>query len=109
MHRLASVFLVLLAVAAGSVAARAEKRVALVIGNAAYQYTTSLANPANDADDMALALKKVGFEVIAVKNVDKRSLEMAMVWGAPHTGVHSKSGRPRTLMLRSTGFPLPPE
>jgi hypothetical protein len=78
MHRLASVFLVLFAVAAGSVTARAEKRVALVVGNSSYQFTASLANPANDADDMAFALKKVGFEVIAVKNVDKRSLEKAM-------------------------------
>jgi hypothetical protein len=78
MHRLASVFLVLLVFAAGSVAARAERRVALVIGNAAYQHTASLPNPVNDADDMALALKKVGFDVIAVKNVDKRSLEKAM-------------------------------
>src|SRR5262245_8013703 len=78
MHRLAPVFLVLFAVAACSVAARAEKRVALVIGNAAYQHTASLPNPANDADDMAVALKKVGFEIIAVKNVDKRSLEKTM-------------------------------
>ena len=78
MRRFASVLLVLLAAAAFPVAARAEKRVALVVGNAAYQYTASLANPANDADDMALALKRVGFEVIAVKNVDKRSLERAM-------------------------------
>src|SRR5215813_10746528 len=68
MHRLAPVFLVLFAVAACSVAARAEKRVALVIGNAAYQHTASLPNPANDADDMAVALKKV----------DKRSLEKTM-------------------------------
>jgi hypothetical protein len=67
MHRFASVFLVLLAVAAGSVTARAEKRVALVVGNSAYQYTASLANPANDADDMAFALKKVGFDVIEKK------------------------------------------
>ena len=78
MHRFASVFFVLVAVAACSVAARAEKRVALVIGNATYQYTAGLANPTNDADDMALALKKVGFEVMAVKNADKRSLEVAM-------------------------------
>jgi Caspase domain len=78
MRRFASVFFVLLAVAAGSVAARAEKRVALVIGNASYQHTGSLPNPANDADDMASALKKVGFEVVAIKNVDKRSLEKAM-------------------------------
>lgn len=78
MRRLPSVFLVVLAIAACSAAAHAERRVALVIGNAAYQYTARLANPANDADDMARALENVGFEVIAAKNVDKRSLEKAM-------------------------------
>jgi len=30
-----------------------EKRVALVIGNAAYQNTQPLANPRNDASDLA--------------------------------------------------------
>lgn len=40
----------------------AEKRVALVVGNA--RYTTSpLANPANDARDVATALQKAGFSV----------------------------------------------
>ena len=33
--------------------AQAEKRVALVIGNSAYQHTPNLANPRNDATDMA--------------------------------------------------------
>src|SRR2546426_646894 len=42
------------------------------------KYPPTLSIPANDADDMAFALKKVGFDVIAVKNVDKRSLEKAM-------------------------------
>ena len=78
MHRFAPILLVLLAVIAASVPVRAEKRVALVVGNAAYRYTARLANPTNDADDMTAALKKVGFEVIVVKDVDKRSLEMAM-------------------------------
>jgi Caspase domain len=81
MHRFASILLallVLLAVAAASIPACAEKRVALVVGNAAYQYSARLANPTNDADDMTAALRKVGFEVIAVKDVNKRSLEMAM-------------------------------
>jgi uncharacterized caspase-like protein len=55
----------------------AEKRVALVIGNGAYQNTASLSNPVNDAEDMAIALRAVGFEVIVEKNVDKRSLEIA--------------------------------
>jgi uncharacterized caspase-like protein len=56
----------------------ADKRVALVVGNTAYQNTPALPNPANDAEDMAAALRAVGFEVIVEKNVNKRSLEMAM-------------------------------
>jgi hypothetical protein len=78
MHRFASILLVLLSVVAASVPARAEKRVALVVGNAAYKYTARLANPTNDADDITAALRNVGFEVTVVKDVDKRSLEMAM-------------------------------
>ncbi len=45
-------------------AALAQKRVALVIGNSAYQSTPALTNPRNDATDMAAALKKLGFQVI---------------------------------------------
>lgn len=41
-----------------------ERRVALVIGNGAYQYTGQLPNPANDAQDIAQALKKFNFQVI---------------------------------------------
>jgi len=36
----------------------AEKRVALVVGNSAYQYAPKLTNPRNDATDIAAALKK---------------------------------------------------
>ena len=39
-----------------------ETRLALVIGNGAYK-SSPLANPVNDAKDMAGALKKLGFEV----------------------------------------------
>jgi hypothetical protein len=81
MHRFASIFLVLLvllAAVAASVPACAQKRVALVVGNSAYQYTARLANPTNDADDMTAALRKLGFEVVVVKDVDKRSLEMVL-------------------------------
>jgi uncharacterized caspase-like protein/nuclear transport factor 2 (NTF2) superfamily protein len=42
-----------------------EKRVALVIGNAAYQHGSKLLNPKNDATDMAASLRKLGFQVIA--------------------------------------------
>jgi Caspase domain len=45
--------------------ARADKRVALVVGNSQYtRITPKLANPANDANDIAQALKSIGFEVI---------------------------------------------
>jgi hypothetical protein len=56
----------------------AERRVALVIGNSRYLNTATLTNPVHDADDMAEALKSVGFEVILERNVTKRSIEMAM-------------------------------
>lgn len=40
-----------------------RNRVALVIGNAAYQ-NSPLANPVNDANDIAAALNQLGFEVV---------------------------------------------
>src|SRR5262249_56929196 len=41
-----------------------ERRVALVIGNSAYQYTSPLKNPANDAQDIARVLKELQFQVL---------------------------------------------
>jgi hypothetical protein len=54
---------------------RAEKRVALVIGNSAYTHAGELANPKNDAGDMAAALRKYGFEVIDGFDLDKASFD----------------------------------
>jgi uncharacterized caspase-like protein len=51
--------------------ALADKRVALVIGNSAYQHTSKLANPRNDAADMSAALKKHGFHVVEGFDLDK--------------------------------------
>src|ERR1700752_3923305 len=45
-------------------AARAEKRVALVIGNSSYQHVAKLSNPANDADAVAKLLRAAGFDVV---------------------------------------------
>jgi uncharacterized caspase-like protein len=59
-------------------AAEAEVRVALVIGNSAYQTTTPLANPLNDARDMAAALKATGFSVIEALDADKRKIDGAL-------------------------------
>jgi hypothetical protein len=46
-----------------------ERRLALVIGNKDYQNLPPLTNTLNDADDMARALEKLGFEVILRKNL----------------------------------------
>jgi uncharacterized caspase-like protein len=43
--------------------ARADRRVALVIGNGAYQHASTLPNALMDADAMAALLRNVGFEV----------------------------------------------
>jgi ABC-type sugar transport system substrate-binding protein len=52
-------------------AARAEKRVALVIGNSSYQQAPELRNPKNDATDVAAALRELGFQVISGTGRDK--------------------------------------
>ena len=53
----------------------AGPRVALVIGNGRYRHATPLINPANDAADIATALRKLGFEVIEGIDLDKRGME----------------------------------
>ncbi len=60
-----------------TVAGDAAVRTALVIGNAAYD-TAPLANPANDAGDMADALRDMGFDVIERINADKRTMVQAV-------------------------------
>jgi uncharacterized caspase-like protein/peptidoglycan hydrolase-like protein with peptidoglycan-binding domain len=55
---------VLAIVLAGTAPALA-KRVALVIGNGAYEHTVPLPNPANDAQEMAAKLRGLGFDVVA--------------------------------------------
>lgn len=51
-----------------------ERRIALVIGNGAYK-SSHLANPVNDANDMAAALKKLDFSVKLKINADQKSME----------------------------------
>jgi uncharacterized caspase-like protein/uncharacterized membrane protein len=46
-----------------AVLAQAEKRVALVIGNSAYQSTRELNNPKNDSEAIAGVLRRMGFSV----------------------------------------------
>ena len=55
--------------------ALAEKRAALVIGNASYAAMGSLANPLNDARDVAKALAGLDFRVEIGENLDQRAFE----------------------------------
>ncbi len=48
---------------------------ALVIGNAAYKHVPRLANPGNDASDMAAKLRQLGFEVVDGIDLQKRDME----------------------------------
>ena len=95
---------VLLAVATGwlallAVPALSAERVALVVGNAAYeQDVAALRNPVNDATAVAAALRRLGFEVIEGRDLDEgafydkiaafddaaRSAEMALFFYAGH-------------------------
>jgi len=55
----------------------AEERKALVIGNAEYG-KGDLANPVNDAEAVAKALKKVGFKVTLKKNLGEKGIRKAV-------------------------------
>lgn len=54
-------------------------RVALVIGNSKYGGDAQLANPANDADTVASALRELNFTVIKKTDVDKTQFEDALL------------------------------
>ncbi len=54
-----------------------SKRLALVIGNAAYK-ESPLLNPVNDAKDMAQLLRDLGFEVIYKQNASQTGMKSAI-------------------------------
>ena len=66
--------LTILLTALGLPALAESKRVALVIGNAAYKHSSELRNPRNDAQDVADALKHMGFTVIAGFDLDQSEM-----------------------------------
>ena len=71
------IFAAVLLCAGLSTAAHAEKRVALVIGNGAYQNVPRLPNPTNDAAGVAEALKRAGFDTILATDLSKAGMEEA--------------------------------
>ena len=58
--------------------ALAAGRVALVVGNGAYTHAGRLPNPANDASDMAAALRRLGFEVTIARDAGRTALNEAL-------------------------------
>lgn len=69
---------VLLVIGFTSRQALAETRLALVVGNAAYDNVTPLDNPVNDATLMAQTLEKVGFDVTLATDTSERELSRAI-------------------------------
>ncbi|MCF6199363.1 MAG: caspase domain-containing protein, partial [Hyphomicrobiaceae bacterium] len=56
----------------------APKRVALVIGNSAYEHSTPLVNPRNDAVAISKVLQELGFHVITSLDAKYRDLPKAL-------------------------------
>jgi uncharacterized caspase-like protein len=77
---------------------RGAPRVALVIGNAAYENVPALKNPVHDADDMCAALLRVGFATMCHTNLrdrdafDARVREYVDLLGPDTVGVVYYSG-----------------
>jgi len=66
--------LALAGIAATSDAARAENRLALVIGQSAYRTVTALPNPANDANAMSKLLTDAGFDVTLADDLTQKDM-----------------------------------
>lgn len=90
---------------------RQTRRVALVIGNAAYEVGPSLQNPVNDAHDMASALEKLGFDrVILVTDANQLAMEGAVedFWAElknSHAGVFYYAGH--GMQLEGENYLIP--
>src|SRR5512133_2157884 len=59
--------------------ARAEKRVALLVGNNAYQNIPRLQTAVNDARAVGTALRGLGFSVILAENQSRRAMREALL------------------------------
>ncbi len=58
--------------------AYADKRAALVVGNAAYRHADRLTNPVNDARSVRDALKSLGFDITYGEDLDQKALRRAI-------------------------------
>src|SRR5262245_52049577 len=88
---------------AASASALAEKRVALVIGNSAYQHSVALANPANDATAIGQLFKDVGFDVVDVRR-DLLTLELRRA--IREFSVHARDADVAIVFYAGHGFEM---
>jgi hypothetical protein len=72
-----SLLCTLLVLAPSQVSAR-ESGVALVVGNSAYRHAPELRNPRNDAFDIAVVLRQLGFRVLEGLDLDKAAMDNAV-------------------------------
>jgi uncharacterized caspase-like protein len=77
--------------------AHAEKRVALVVGNAAYRHADRLANPVNDARGVRDALTALGFDVTYGEDLDQNGLRRAIGQFADRVGACRRLGLDSSL------------
>jgi formylglycine-generating enzyme required for sulfatase activity len=74
-------FAICFASLSGSLAAQASQapRLALVIGNSSYTDMQRLANPRNDAEDIAAALQELGFSVVLLVDANRKAMNQAII------------------------------
>lgn len=82
--------------------AGSEKRIALVIGNAAYE-AGALATPANDAGLIAQTLQAAGFDVVGARDLDEASLRGAL---RDFTDKAAESGPDTVAFIYLSGYGL---
>jgi hypothetical protein len=59
--------------------AHAQSRVALVVGNSNYTKVANLPNPAHDGEDVAAALRRLGFTVNSLQDADFNTFRRALL------------------------------
>jgi Caspase domain/Putative peptidoglycan binding domain len=72
--RYLTIFVSLICMLFAADAAKADKRVAFVVGNGAYKNVAALPNPPIDAKAMAAVLRNVGFDVVEGSNLTRDTM-----------------------------------
>jgi hypothetical protein len=79
MRLVAAIVCALILFCFGTAPSHADKRVALIIGNGAYAHVPHLPNPIQDAEAVAAALKRIGFETIVGLDLSQAGMQDAAI------------------------------